>query len=195
MPSTIDVRIDRIAEALPILVNRLVERGYQFAHQDAVLPGPQRSVESSIQRIEAEIGSVPYALARFWRVVGSVDLRGSHDDWCGCDYPDPLVIEPASQALEELEEFLADREERLKYNFPYLIPIAPDYYHKEGVSGGMWYNVACPTSDDDPAINDERHHVTFLEYLDLALKWGGFLGLDNASCHTWPVNELSAELI
>lgn len=195
MHSSIDAHIDRIAAALPILVARLRHHGYQFANPDQVLPGPEATVKDSIQRIEGEIGTVPYALATFWRRVGSVNLCGSHPEWFGCEYPDPLVVEPASLAVAELDEFIADREERLKADFPYLIPIAPDDYHKEDVSGGMWYNVDCPATADDPIINDERHNVTFLTYLDLALALGGFLGLDQADRHSWPVTELNANLI
>lgn len=194
MRTSIDVRIDRIATALPMLVDRLAAHGYQFARSAYVLPGPEITVEASIQRIEAEVGAVPYAVAAFWRKVGSVDLCGSHPDWVGCDYPDPLVIDPASQAVAELEEFLSDREERMRYDFPYVIPISADDYHKENVSGGMWYNVDCPATADDPIINDERHEITFLAYLELALKWGGFLGLDRRPHHTWPIPELAIDI-
>jgi hypothetical protein len=193
MQSTIDERIERIALALPMLVGRLREFGYEFLNQSGVLPGPEATVEVSIKRIEDEVGVVPYALAAFWRRIGSVDLCGSHPDWFGCVYPDPLVIAPASQAAAELDEFLADREERMRYDFPYVIPISADDYHKEDVSGGMWYNVDCPATSDDPLINDERHHVTFLDYLELALTWGGFLGLDRSLRHTWPVQILAAD--
>ena len=194
MNEQIDERLDRIAQGLPVLVERLRQRGYQFARPATVLPGPESTVETCIARIEAEVGAVPYAVAQFWRKIGSVDLCGSHPHWTGCDYPDPLVIEPASQAVAELGEFLDDREGREKYDFPYLIPISPDDYHKENVSGGMWYNVDCPATADDPLINDERHVVSFLEYLELALRQGGFLGLDGCRCHTWPLADLAIEV-
>lgn len=190
----IDEQIDRIAAALPVLVRRLQEHGYLFARPTNVLPGPELTVETSIQRIQTEIGAVPYALAQFWRKVGSVDLCGSHPDWYECEYPDPLVIDPASQAVAELEEFLDDREERMQCDFPYVIPISADDYHKEDVSGGMWYNVDCPATADDPIINDERHQLPLTAYLELALKMGGFLGLDNCNHHNWPVKELAIDV-
>lgn len=79
-------------------------------------------------------------------------------------------------------------------DFPYVIPISADDYHKEDVSGGMWYNVDCPATADDPFINDERHNITFLTYLTLALQRGGFLGLDRSPHHTWPVQELAVDV-
>lgn len=190
----IDSRIESIADALSLLVRRLQVLGYDFADSQRVLPGPESDVDSSIRRIEAEVGPVPYALAAFWRRVGSIDLRGSHHEWIGCDYPDPLVIEPVSVAITELDEFIADREERMRYEFPYAIPISGDEYHKEDVSGGMWYNVSCPATSADPVINAERHHKTFLGYLELALKWGGFPGLDRVSGHTWPIQHLAINI-
>lgn len=137
---------------------------------------------------------MPYAVASFWRKIGSVDLCGSHPNWYGCDYPDPLVIDPASQAVMELEEFLSDHDERMRYDFPYVIPISADDYHKENVSGGMWYNVDCPATADDPIINDERHELRFLDYLELALRMGGFLGLDRCSRHNWPLHDLAIDV-
>lgn len=194
MRQSIDARLDRIAAALPVLVRNLKQLGYNFARPEAVSPGPEPTVAASILRIESEIGPVPYALAQFWRKIGSIDLCGSHPDWFGCDYPDPLVIDPASQAVAELQEFLDDREERVRCDFPYVIPISADDYHKEDVSGGMWYNVDCPATADDPIINDERHELPFLDYLELALKMGGFLGLDKCPRHTWPLDELAIDV-
>lgn len=194
MNTAIDERIDRIALALQVLVDRLRHHGYKFASPTKTLPGPELTVDASIQRIQTEIGAVPYALVQFWKKIGSVDLCGSHPDWNGCEYPDPLVIEPASQAVAELQEFLDDREERMRHDFPYVIPISADDYHKENVSGGMWYNVDCPATADNPIINDERHQLPLLDYLELALSMGGFLGLDNCNRHTWPVSELAIKV-
>jgi hypothetical protein len=100
------------------------------------------------------------------------------------------VVYPPSQAIEELEEFLADWEERVRCNFPYVIPIAPDDYHKADVSGGMWYNASVPAVAEDPPLNDERHRITFVEYLELAVRWGGFPGLDRCESHSWPVERI-----
>lgn len=192
--SSIDARVERIANALDVLVTRLRLLGYEFDCPEAVLPGPEPTVDAHIRQIEVAVGPVPYALAAFWRRVGSVDFCGSHSDWFGCQYPDPLVVAPASQAVIELDEFLADREERLRCRFPYVIPISPDDYHKEDEGGGMWYNVSCPGKSADPLVRDERHKVTFLNYLELSLRWGGFLGLDRATDHNWPLQQLTIDL-
>ena len=192
--SEVDARVETIAKGLQLLVRRLQQLGYEFARPEFVLPGPEPAVDSHIRQIELVIGTVPYALAAFWRRVGSVDLCGSHPDWLGCGYPDPLFVYPSSEAVNELDDFVADREERLRCNFPYVIPISPDDGHKANVSGGMWYNVCCPAASDDPLLNDERHRVTFLTYLELSLNCGGFLGLDGLTDHSWPLLQLTVDV-
>jgi hypothetical protein len=176
--------IERVAE-------RLEDLGYQFDDPAAVFPGPEPGVDAAIERIEREVGALPLAIKLFWRSVGSVNFMGEHLDWEGCEYPDPLVVYPPSVAVLELDEFLADREERLRCNYPYLIPVAPDEYHKENVSGGMYYNLTVPAVADDPPLNDERHRTTFAAYLELALRWGGFPGLDRCKQHNWPLADLT----
>ena len=192
--SAVEARVETIAKGLQLLVGRLQQFGYEFDNPESVLPGPEPAVASHIRQIESVIGPVPYALAAFWRRVGSVDLCGSHPDWQGCGYPDPLVVYPASEAVFELDHFVADREERLRCNFPYVIPISPDDCHKADISGGMWYNVCCPATSDDPLVNDERHRVTFLNYLELSLNCGGFLGLEGLKDHSWPLSQLAIDV-
>ncbi len=187
---SLEARVNSLAESICRLARGLKEKGFQFEHPDEVFPGPEGDAAESISRIEREIGVIPLALKQFWRQIGSVNFCGAHPSWVGCDYPDPLVVYPPSMAIQELDEFLADRAERLRYDFPYLIPIAPDAYHKAGVSGGMWYNIAVPCAADDPSLNDEWHGTTFVRYLELAVDWAGFPGLSCCAGHTWPVDVL-----
>src|SRR6516165_10812912 len=136
---TLESRINALGDSVRLVVKRLTECGFLFDRPAEACPGPQIGAAAAIARIEREVGVLPLALKLFWRKVGSVDLCGYHPDWGGCDYPDPLVVYPPSVAIQELDEFLGDKEERLRCNFPYLVPIAPDDYHKADVSGGMWY--------------------------------------------------------
>src|SRR5947207_106908 len=138
---TLESRIDLVSNSIRLLVNRLTECGFQFERPADVFPGPESGASAAIARIEREVGAIPLALKLFWQRVGSVDLCGSHPEWRGCDFPDPLLVYPPAVAIQELDEFLADKEERLRCRFPYLVPIAPDFKHKANVSGGMWYNL------------------------------------------------------
>jgi hypothetical protein len=191
---TIESRIDAVGNAIRVLVNRLRERGFQFERPADMLPGPESDASALISRLEREVGEVPLAMRLFWLRVGSVDLCGSHPEWHGCEYPDPLVVYPPSVAIEELDDFLKDREERLRCDFPYALPVAPDPKQKANVSGGMWYNLSVPAVADDPALNDEWHRTTFVSYLELAVQWGGFPGLSRCSGHTWPVADLVRDI-
>ena len=187
-------RIEAIGEKIHTLASRLGECGFQFRSADAVLPGPEAGTTEAIARIEREAGELPLALKLFWEHIGSVDFCGSHPDWEGAVYPDPLVVFPPSTAIDELDQFLSDREERLRHSFPYLVPIAPDDYDKEDVSGGMWYDVSVPAVADDPPLNDEWHETTFIGYLVVAILWAGFPGVARYPGHTWPIDRLTRGL-
>lgn len=186
---TLESRINAVGDSIRLLVKRLNERGFEFECPAEVFPGPEDGAAAAIARIEREVGAVPLALRLFWQRVGSVNFCGSHAEWQGNEYPDPLVVYPPSAAIDELEQFLADREERLRCSLPFLVPVAPDALHKEDVSGGMWYNVNVPALADDPPLNDEPHHTTLVGYLELAVQWGGFPGLSDGP-GTWPIAEL-----
>ena len=74
---------------------------------------------------------------------------------------------------------------------PYKIPIAPDRFHKENVSGGMWYNVDCPAADHNPIVNDEGRDSALPGYVEDALRVGGFSGLRSGmGHHNWPIHDL-----
>jgi hypothetical protein len=197
---SLEARILKVGRQIATIARRLPSLEYRFRDPSAALPGPEPGTDAAIERIEREVGTLPLGIKLFWRLVGSVDFTGPHGDWTvveypwdGCDCPDPLVVYPPSLAISELDEFLGDREERVRCDFPYLVPIAPDFKCKDNVSGGMFYNLSVPAVDDDPPLNDERHRTTFVSYLELAVRWGGFPGLDRCSGHNWPLREITGE--
>jgi hypothetical protein len=148
------------------------------------------NAQGAILRIEGSVGRLPQALKLFWLEVGSVDLTGSHPEWDECEYLDQLIVFPPSVALEELDEFMADRGNRLKADYPYAVPIAPDIYHKANVSGGMPYTIAVPAETDDPFVDNARPVHTFLGHIECALEHAGYPGLAKCPNHTWPVEIL-----
>jgi hypothetical protein len=165
--------------------------GYAFEKPEEALPGPGPESDAAISRLTTEIGAMPRSLDLFYRIVGSVNFVGHHPDWQGCEYPDPVVVFPVSAALDELEDYLYDREAYDAACGSFRVPVAPDYYHKENVSGGMWYGIAMPDPAEDPPLLEERHQTTFLSYLDICVDWAGFPGLElYADHHNWPVDTL-----
>jgi hypothetical protein len=186
MEEPLQSRVEELGRRIKALCERLAAAGYVFQYPDEVFPGPEAGADRAIARIERKAGAVPSSVKLFWLHVGSVNLCGSHPAWGGCEYPDPLVVYPPSVALDELEDYLEEPEGA------FLIPIAPDDFHKADVSGGMFYNVSVPAAGDDPPLNDERHAVSFLAYLEIALESGGFPGLERCGGHAWPVDLLRA---
>lgn len=184
MEEALQSRVEHLGSQIESLCERLATAGYVFQYPDEVFPGPEANAVDVISRIEREAGEVPLGLKLFWLHVGSVNLCGAHPIWGGCEYPDPLVVYPPSVALADLDEFREEPEGA------FLIPIAPDDFHKADVSGGMFYNVSVPALGDDPPLNDERHEVSFLTYLEIALRSAGFPGLERCGGHTWPVDRL-----
>lgn len=164
--------------------------GFIFNPND-ILPVPDSRNVEIIRRIEESVGEVPLALKEFYREIGSINFNGYHPDWKGCEYPDALIVFPAHCAECELEDFLSDTDKYIEAYGSFRIPIAPDFYHKQNVSGGMWYGIPIPYESPDPPLLEERHNTSFLNYLEIALHWGGFPGLENAGAtHNWPLAAL-----
>ncbi len=192
---SVETRIDSVACALSGLKRRLEEMGYVFRDPHTVLSGPVNGIDTAIDRLKREVGPIPLALEAFYRRIGSVNFLGEHPEWEGCDFPDAVFVYPVTVALEELDEFLDRREEYTEAFGGFRVPIAPDYYHKEDVSGGMWYGIALPDESEDPILLEEWHETTFLNYLELCVKCAGFPGLEDCEGeHNWPVEELTRGL-
>ena len=185
-----------LSHRLGSLVRTLDELGYRFTDPDLALPGPAPSVDTDLAKLARLVGPVPRMLAAFYREVGSVDLRGAHHAWTGCDYPDPLVIDPIAVALEEAVEFAALSDPKTEYwasdSGVFRVPISPDPLHKADVSGGMWYGIEIPNASDDPVVLEEAHGLALTQYLAFALSWGGFPGLEGCPAHTYPLAQLRA---
>lgn len=189
-PEEITRHIQQTNLRLNSLRQFLKKEGFVFQYPDEVLPGPERQSRELMERIEESAGPIPAALRQFYTIVGSINFNGYHPDWNGCQYPDALIVFPVNYAEPEMDDFLIQKEEYIRAYGSLRIPIAPDYYHKEGVSGGRWYGVPVP-ADADPPLLEEPHNTTFLKYLEIALSWGGFPGLEHADpgC-TWPLSAL-----
>jgi hypothetical protein len=59
----------------------------------------------------------------------------------------------------------------------WLVPIAPDEWHKYDPSGCGEYEIAVPNLAADVRLLTERHHTTFVNYLRICFRWAGFPNL------------------
>jgi hypothetical protein len=174
----------RVRSNVELLVQRLHSRGYKFGvypdgSQPAYHPGPHvppvADTGDRITVLEGLIGTIPLSLRVFWEIVGSVDFIGYHPEWP--EYSDPLVVFPIEGTEAEYEDWKEACEEYGRKEVgDFGIPIAPDVYHKDNVSGGPPYSIKVPNSAIDAKLEDERNETTFVDYLRVCFRCGGFPG-------------------
>jgi hypothetical protein len=181
----------RARRNVELLILRLESIGYEFGLIDRErneyaykYPGPHQSPDSGtnqqVLRLEAAVGPLPLSLRAWFETVGSVDLRGDHPGWdYAADnyYGDPLVVWfGPDYFLQAYEDWRVDYAEYGPDDAePFRFELAPDYYHKANISGGPAYGIA-PGSGMDAPFLEEWNHGTFVEYLRICFKWGGFPG-------------------
>jgi hypothetical protein len=89
---------------------------------------------------------------------------------------DPLVVELYFGDLEDNMDEGEKNEEGMDEG-PFQAVIAPDAVHKTGQSGGLPYSIAFPDPAVDALLLGEEDYGTFVEYLRICFRWGGFPGL------------------
>lgn len=176
--------MSRVRTNVELLIPRLQSIGYKFGvYPDGSLPAyclgahvlPPSDVESKIDGLEELIGTIPLSLRVFWEVVGSVDFIGCHPDWP--EYSDPLVVYPIDGIELEYADWRKACEEYGTEDVGrFAIPVAPDSHHKDNVSGGPSYSIFVPNGSVDAKLEHERYETTFVDYLRIAFRCGGFPG-------------------
>lgn len=124
-------------------------------------------------------GPIPPSLLAFWTVIGSVDLgwdyyrdKRAPDFGTGLELEefDPLqVMGPGEDGNEPMWQ---------EEGPPFPVDLAADALHKADISGGAAYCIYLPFNGADPIFAEEPHSLPFTDYLRLALRWGGFPGLE-----------------
>lgn len=135
-----------------------------------------------IARLEVMTGGLPTALRVFYEVVGSVNFVGTGPMWKEYETDpnrplaqyalsrygsDPLFVWSPNVALESYYEGFD------------AISIAPNSDYKFGIGGGSGpYEVRVPCAAADAPLDHEWHQTTFVNYLRICCRWGGFPGLE-----------------
>jgi hypothetical protein len=132
--------------------------------------------------LEQLVGPLPLSLKCWFEEVGTVNLIGLFPGNKQADGPilDPLCVETVEMVLHVVRIFMEIGE----WKEDPLLLLAPDGYHKYGYSGAGSYNMAVPCKAIDAPFLNEPHHTTFVNYLRICLKWGGFPGLERDNCLT-----------
>ena len=170
-----------------------------------VFVSPASDVAATITEAERRFGALPLSLCAFYEVVGTVNFVGTMPkNWlvrCDAEHTlDPLYVYPAQAARdgtvaweevyggttdEEWDLSSPDDEDecdgRAYFALPhdcFLVPIAPDQWHKYDISGCGSHEIAVPNVAADARLLTEWHHTTFVNYLRICFRWGGFPGLE-----------------
>jgi hypothetical protein len=178
--------------------------GIRDLQHPQVLAPPAPDVKEKVSEFESRYGTLPLSLRAFYDVVGEVNLVGDPPEswrhWLDASSDlDALYVDPISVALEATpwEDVFGDTSEeewdlpgpdeedlcdsRAYFALPHdcwLVPIAPDEWHKYDISGCDGYEVAVPNSAADARRLTERHRTTFVDYPRICLRWGGFPNLE-----------------
>jgi hypothetical protein len=164
-----------------------------------VFSPPGNKTPKQLARLEkAAGGPLPLSLRAWYEQVGGVSLMGSHAVLNAVEFsnrgtldqfkvlvrgqampappagediaPDPLVIHPLEEMLEQADGDEGGDELQLV--------IAPDDLHKANVSGDAYY-ISLPDARADFEF-DDWHKSTFVNYLRAAFRWGGFPGWERS---------------
>jgi hypothetical protein len=176
----------RVARNVRTLAEGLGTMGYRFAAKSHTAPATAKQVRA----FEKEFGTLPLSLRAFHEVVGEVNFMGSHpriDPRGNPVAPDPLVVYALQEGIVEFDDDDGER--------PSAIAIAPDDLHKANISGGDAYEMAIPDLRADGELLNERHDLFFVDYLRLAVRFGGFPGYEGRSTIPGELERLSAGLI
>jgi hypothetical protein len=188
--------MSRVRANMETLIQRLSAYGYLFDDRPVPRwkePGPD--VAERIAALEALVGPVPLSVRACYETIGAINFLGHHpaferrgdDPWNAL--PDPLVVLPIASLIDDCRERLEDPNwDRAR---PLDLPLAPDILHKANVSGGPPYGVYVPDPSADALFRHEWHETTFVNYLRISLRWGGFPGLER---YTTPPNEALSSL-
>ncbi len=156
-----------------------------------------------IARLEDTTGGLPIALRVFYEVVGNVNFVGTCPAWT--DYQtdpkhplaqyavsrygsDPLFVWSPKVALESYPAFGPD-----------AVFIAPNFDYRFGIGGGAGpYEIRVPCAAADASLDNEWHQTTFVDYLRICCRWGGFPGLEQYKDRDRPddaIHDLTHDLL
>lgn len=194
----------RVRYNIELLIPRLKAIGYHFyrygvdiyrdftpegseeAHREMpIFAPPTEDVDDLIKAIEHRGGILPLSLKAFYRVVGTVNLGGTHPNWGNCNRLDSLEVHSAKLGLLGCDQYGIEDETTRRYS----VPIAPDEFLKGGAGGAGPYTIPLGIVIADAPLEGEWHETTFVNYLRICFRWGGMPGLER--CLQPPMKDIA----
>lgn len=176
------------------IIERLSREGYRFVNHTGPITRPESNVPEWIDQYHDRGVHIPVILEAWLMEVGNINLMGSHPDWPRPGYifeEDKATVDPlrtdafVCEITSDYVDYLYEEWQSLapEERPPFRIDFSPDHLHKANISGGMPYQVDTNRKTVDSLVLNERHCMSFLGYIRLALSWQGFPGfedIDNA---------------
>jgi hypothetical protein len=179
-----DAMARRARRNIETIVERLTDQNYRFHFNDddetpavPYWPPGDRAPEV-VEWIEGHVGSLPMTVRSWLLIVGDVWLVGTHPRWPESSSADPLVIELEGSAYpnHSIVDYFAEElgaHDGAKDDAPFILPVGPDRFHKENVSGGPPYGLLLPDGCVDGLIVAPTA-MPFVSYLNHVFAHGGF---------------------
>lgn len=165
----------RVRTNIEQIVRRLHALDYTFDNPAAAFVPPPRDAYSRIAELERRTGTLPVSLRVFYELVGSVDLRGSFPALLPGSAI-PLVVPPPEQvgAGFGVEAAYSGFGDVPSYALPVVLPALG---HTSG-EFHLPYTVTVPNLAVDAELEGAALPVTFVRFLRIALRNGGFPGCE-----------------
>lgn len=163
-----------------------------------VFSPPSKEETAQLRDLEKKGMFLPLSLRAWFEEVGDVNLAGAHPSLCFWEdenfpgiYADPLMVS-RDHFMVEIEGW-AEECEAGEDPEPIAPVIGPDAQLKARLAVAddqldEGYTIELPDASADARLAGEPHQTTFVDYLRIAFRWGGFPGWERQAKR--PENEL-----
>ncbi len=212
----------RARHNIEVLIPRLHRAGYAFGFRalglEETLPGfaeryrvfapPPPEIGRQLDALEKRAGILPLSLAAWYEAVGEVNFVGRPPDswYLRPRALDPFQVHPFELVVKFYDEWLKEQTysfslradekdaDEIAYFSQVRLEIMLDVDTKLGDSGLGGYQVIVPSLAADAPLLGHIQHLSFLDYVRLSCRWGGFPGLEFERALPEPVEELVQSL-
>jgi hypothetical protein len=187
----------RVRYNVELLLARLRDRGYHFGegffedmspeeslaveNDVPVFRPPDPETPKKVRLLEQLAGTLPLLLKCWYEEVGSVNLVGLFQTNTGKAFDlnygrilDPLFVYSLEMAIKMVTHYL----DKNVWSRDPSLALSPDNDFKYGFGGSGAYSIRLPCKAFDAPLLLVRHQTTFINYLRLCFRWGGFPGLE-----------------
>ena len=171
----------RAAHNVKLLVERLRQLDYSFHSEETYGLSPTtKKHRKLLSTCDGRHLWIPLSLRVFGEEVGQVHLLGSHPALSPRDdNGEPLLTDPLGFEYWPLASLLEDWNPEDGEPLSWLIsadPIGKAWILMNDLPEDHYYTVQLPNAGADAVLQGEPHKITFVEYLRLSFRWGGFPG-------------------